>query len=139
MQIVSLTKDRERLMEEQAADKEQLASLKQENARVSGRLDSLLEVTQKDRVQATVDKLDLSSYVEQIARLKKSEQQLKLRLKQQQLSQNNVNKSSADVTAKYATVLEENKTYSAQLETCQKQLAQTSTKIQEVKDELTLK
>ena len=74
MQIVSLTKDRERLMEEQAADKEQLASLKQENARVTGRLDSLLEVTQKDRVQATVDKLDLSSYVEQIARLKKSEE-----------------------------------------------------------------
>ena len=45
VQIVSLTKDRERLMEEQVIDREQLATLKQENARVTARLDSLLEVT----------------------------------------------------------------------------------------------
>ena len=45
VQIVSLTKDRERLMEEQVVDREQLATLKQENVRVSARLDSLLEVT----------------------------------------------------------------------------------------------
>ena len=61
-------------MEQQVSDKEQIATLKQENAQITARLDSLLQVTQKDRVQATVDKLDLSSYIEQIARLKKSEQ-----------------------------------------------------------------
>lgn len=61
-------------MEQQVSDKEQIATLKQENSQITARLDSLLQVTQKDRVQATVDKLDLSSYIEQIARLKKSEQ-----------------------------------------------------------------
>ena len=126
-------------MEEQVVDREQLTALRLENGRVSGRLDSLLEVTQKDRVQSTVDKLDLSSYIEHIARLKKSEQQLKLRLKQQQLSQNKVSNSSADVTAKYANVLEENKTYQSQLDTCQTQLAQNITQSRAIKDELTLK
>ena len=75
-------------------------------------------MTQQDRVQATVDKLDLSQYVEQIARLKKSEQQLKLRLKQQQLSQNTQSRSVADTNAKYASVLEDSMTLKNQLETC---------------------
>ena len=65
-----------------------------------------------------MDKLDLSQYVEQIARLKKSEQQLKLRLKQQQLSQNTQSRSVADTNAKYASALEDSMTLKNQLETC---------------------
>ena len=43
-----------------ASSLEQIKTLKEENEQVTARLDSLLQVTQKDRVQATVDKLDMS-------------------------------------------------------------------------------
>jgi len=121
--LTALTKDKERLLDEQVVHREQIEALKAENGKITARLDSLLAVTQKDRVQSTVDKLDLSAYVEEIARLKKSEQQLKLRLKQQSLSQSSTSKSAADATAKYAQTLEECVTLKTQLSTCQGQLA----------------
>ena len=50
-----------------------------------------------------------------------------------------MNKSSADINAKYASVLEENKTYATQLETYQKQMAENMSQMQTVKDDLILK
>ena len=81
-QLDSALKEKEQLRAQKEEDHDKITSLKKENEQVTARLDSFLAVTQKDRVQATVDKLDLSQYIEEIGRLKKSEQQLRLRLKQ---------------------------------------------------------
>ena len=82
LKLASVTKENQFIIEQRDSLKEEVATLKEENSQVSTRVDSLLSVTQKERVQSTVDKLDLNKYIEQIASLKKNEQKLMLRLKQ---------------------------------------------------------
>ena len=82
LKLASVAKENQFIIEQRDSLKEEVVTLKEENSQVSTRVDSLLSVTQKERVQSTVDKLDLNKYIEQIASLKKNEQKLMLRLKQ---------------------------------------------------------
>lgn len=50
---------------------------------MSSRLDQLLNLTQSERLKQSVNQSDLKEYLDQIARLKKSESSLKLKLRQQ--------------------------------------------------------
>ena len=71
--------------------------------------------------------MDLDSYITQIQRLKRSEEQLKAKLKKQTDTQSSQHKDAADTHAKYAIELEKNRALESQVSEFKQQLAHTVT------------
>ena len=115
-ELEQLRSDKDKDQEENSRLQVENEELKQSNKDMNSRLDKFLQMTQQDRVQSTVSKMDLNNYIEQIARLKKSEQQLRLKIKQQQIAQNSQQKQNGEVNVKYVAEMETNKELRSKVE-----------------------
>eukprot|EP00347_Sterkiella_histriomuscorum_P017159 403350441 len=93
-----------------------------EKQSLNDRLDSVINVTQKDRVDSNLQRLEIDTYMKQIDHLKLSELNLKKqvnKLKQQLQSQY---KDQAENNDKYAKELEQNKSLNFELKAHQSKL-----------------
>ena len=86
-----------------------IKSLTEEKQTVNERLDSVINVTQKDRVESNLHRLEIESYVKQIEQLKVSETKLKRIINSLKTQLNDNFRIASESQDKYTKELENNR------------------------------